>query len=93
MPDIDIDHLCRLARLELDTAERAAAEADLARIIAMVDQMQSVDTAGIEPLAHPLPAIQRLRADQVTETVDRSRFQGLAPAVEDGLYLVPRVVE
>jgi aspartyl-tRNA(Asn)/glutamyl-tRNA(Gln) amidotransferase subunit C len=93
MADIDIDHLCRLARLELDTAERAAAEADLARIIAMVDQMQSVDTAGIEPLAHPLPAIQRLRADQVTETVDRSRFQGLAPAVEDGLYLVPRVVE
>ena len=48
---------------------------------------------GIKPLAHPLPAIQRLRADQVTETVDRSRFQGLAPAVEDGLYLVPRVVE
>jgi aspartyl-tRNA(Asn)/glutamyl-tRNA(Gln) amidotransferase subunit C len=93
MADIDIDHLCRLARLELDTAERAAAEADLARIIAMVDQMQSVDTAGIQPLAHPLPAIQRLRADQVTETVDRSRFQGLAPAVEDGLYLVPRVVE
>ncbi|MEN9806224.1 MAG: hypothetical protein RL756_732 [Pseudomonadota bacterium] len=93
MADIDIDHLCRLARLELDTAERAAAEADLARIIAMVDQMQSVDTAGIKPLAHPLPAIQRLRADQVTETVDRSRFQGLAPAVEDGLYLVPRVVE
>jgi aspartyl-tRNA(Asn)/glutamyl-tRNA(Gln) amidotransferase subunit C len=93
MADIDIDHLCRLARLELDTAERAAAEADLARIIAMVDQMQSVDTAGIEPLAHPLPAIQRLRADQVTETVDRSRFQELAPAVEDGLYLVPRVVE
>ncbi|HAR31398.1 MAG TPA: Asp-tRNA(Asn)/Glu-tRNA(Gln) amidotransferase GatCAB subunit C [Gammaproteobacteria bacterium] len=93
MADIDIDHLCRLARLELDAAERAAAEADLARIIAMVDQMQSVDTAGIQPLAHPLPAIQRLRADQVTETVDRSRFQELAPAVEDGLYLVPRVVE
>ena len=93
MADIDIDHLCRLARLELDTAERAAAEADLARIIAMVDQMQSVDTAGTQPLAHPLPAIQRLRADQVTETVDRSRFQELAPAVEDGLYLVPRVVE
>lgn len=93
MADIDIDHLCRLARLELDAAERAAAEADLERIIAMVDQMQSVDTVGIEPLAHPLPAIQRLRADQVTETVDRSRFQGLAPAVEDGLYLVPRVVE
>jgi aspartyl-tRNA(Asn)/glutamyl-tRNA(Gln) amidotransferase subunit C len=93
MADIDIDHLCRLARLELNATERAEAERDLARIIAMVDQMQAIDTAGVEPLAHPLPAIQRLRADQVTETVDRDRFQAVAPAVEDGLYLVPRVVE
>ncbi|MGA0840040.1 MAG: Asp-tRNA(Asn)/Glu-tRNA(Gln) amidotransferase subunit GatC [Pseudomonadales bacterium] len=93
MADIDIDHLCRLARLELDPAERVAAEADLQRIIAMVDEMQAVDTSGVTPLAHPLPGIQRLRADAVTETVDRGRFQALAPAVEDGLYLVPRVVE
>ena len=55
--------------------------------------MQAVDTSGVEPLANPLDARQRLRQDRVTEGDRRGEFQALAPAVEDGLYLVPRVVE
>ncbi len=93
MTDINIDHLANLAQLELSDAEREAVRADLERIITMVDAMQAMDTEGVEPLAHPLDARQRLRADEVTEEVDRSRLQAGAPATEDGLYLVPRVVE
>lgn len=93
MAAIDIAHLCRLAQLALDATETRIVEADLERIIGMVDQMQSVDTKGVAPLAHPLEGAQRLRADEITESVDRDRYQAIAPAVEDGLYLVPRVVE
>ena len=93
MSDIDIDHLCRLARLALDATETEAVRADLTRIIAMVDEMQAIDTTGVDPLAHPVAGVQRLRRDAVTETVDRALFQSIAPAVESGLYLVPRVVE
>jgi aspartyl-tRNA(Asn)/glutamyl-tRNA(Gln) amidotransferase subunit C len=93
MTDIDLTHLCQLAQLALDEAEQQAVRGDLARIIDMVDQMQSVATDDVEPLAHPLGSTARLRADDVTETVDRERFQALAPAVQDGFYLVPRVVE
>lgn len=91
--DIDLGHLCRLAQLALDDEARQAAEQDLLRIIDMVNQMQAMDTDGVEPLAHPLETPQRLRPDAVTEQVDRERFQAIAPATEDGLYLVPRVVE
>ena len=91
--DIDLVHLCRLAQLALNEDELHAAEADLARIIEMVNQMQAMDTDGVAPLAHPLENTQRLRPDSVTEQVDREQFQVIAPATEDGLYLVPRVVE
>ena len=93
MADIDLDHLCRLAQIALDERERQAVRADLTRIIAMVDQMQSVPTDGVEPLAHPLGGAARLRPDAVTELGERERFQVLAPATAEGLYLVPRVVE
>ncbi len=93
MAAIDIAHLCRLAQLALDATETRVVEADLERIIGMVDQMRSVDTRGVTPLAHPLEGAQRLRADAITETVDRDRYQAIAPAVAEGLYLVPRVVE
>lgn len=93
MADIDLTHLCRLAQLALDPDEQAAALADLERIIHMVDEMQTVPTDGVEPLAHPLGHAARLRRDEVTEIVDRDRFQALAPATQDGFYLVPRVVE
>jgi aspartyl-tRNA(Asn)/glutamyl-tRNA(Gln) amidotransferase subunit C len=90
---IDLERLCRLAQLDLDDDARQAAERDLLRIIDMVDQMQAMDTEGVEPLSHPLEQPQRLRPDTVTETVNRERFQAIAPATADGLYLVPRVVE
>lgn len=93
MADIDIQHLANLAQLDLKSAEIAVVRQDLDRIIAMVDQMQAVDTENVKPLAHPLDARQRLRQDEVTEQVDRDLYQRGAPATEDGLYLVPRVVE
>jgi aspartyl-tRNA(Asn)/glutamyl-tRNA(Gln) amidotransferase subunit C len=93
MTEIDIAHLCDLAQLELTESEQTSVAGDLARIIEMVDQMQSMDTEGVVPLAHPLDDQARLRPDQVTETVDRELFQRDAPATEGGLYLVPRVVE
>ena len=93
MVDIDIAHLARLAQLELAAEEIEAVRGDLARIIAMVDQMQQIDTADVTPLAHPLETGARLRPDAATAVVDRERFQQGAPATADGLYLVPRVVE
>ena len=93
LSDDDIAHLARLAQLALDPVDRAKASEDLERIIAMIDAMQAVDTDGVEPLAHPLEATQRLRDDVVTEHVERDRYQAVAPLTEDGLYLVPRVIE
>ena len=93
MSDIDIRHLSHLARLRLTESEAESVAEDRARIIAMVDAMQSMDTEGIAPLAHPLESPAPLRPDEVTEVVDRERYQEGAPATRDGLYLVPRVVE
>ena len=90
---IDVSHLARLARLSLSDAERAAALADLENIMTMIDAMQAVDTNDATPMANPMDANQRLRSDQVTETINRAQFQASAPATEDGYYLVPRVVE
>ncbi|WP_458527217.1 Asp-tRNA(Asn)/Glu-tRNA(Gln) amidotransferase subunit GatC [Onishia taeanensis] len=89
----DVQRAAHLARLGLDEADADRYVDDLTRILEMVDQLQAVDTEGVAPLAHPLDATQRLRADEVTEIDQRDRFQQNAPAVENGLYLVPRVVE
>ena len=93
MSDIDIRHLSTLAQLKLSNAEADAVAGDLGRIIDMVDQMQAMDTEGVQPLAHPLDSAARLRPDVITEEVDRDLYQQGAPETEDGLYLVPRVVE
>ena len=90
---IDIDHLARLARLSLSEAEGNAIRDELSSIIDMIDEMQQTDTADVEPLANPLDAVQRLRGDAVSETVDREQFLANAPDSEDGYFLVPRVVE
>jgi aspartyl-tRNA(Asn)/glutamyl-tRNA(Gln) amidotransferase subunit C len=89
----DIDKLCVLARLAIDPDDRRHAQRDLEGIIAMIDALADVATESIEPLAHPLDATQRLRPDEVTERVERNALQQIAPAVRDGLYLVPRVIE
>lgn len=89
----DVQRAAHLARIALGEDEAAHYADDLGRILDLADQLQAVVTDGVAPLAHPLDATQRLRADEVTETNQRERFQRCAPAVEGGLYLVPRVVE
>lgn len=82
-----------LARLAISDDQAGRFVDDLGRILEMVDQLQRVDTDGVAPLSHPLDATQRLRADEVTDSDQRDEYQRCAPAVQDGLYLVPRVVE
>ncbi len=82
-----------LARLSLDEDDIPGNIIDMGRILGLVEHMNSVDTTGIEPLAHPMDIKARLRADEVTETDQRELFQQLAPAVENGHYLVPKVIE
>jgi len=89
----DIDRLCELARLEIGADESADLAAKLTNIVEMVGQLAAVPTDGVEPMAHPLDRPQRLREDVVTETDMRELYQRNAPAVERGLYLVPKVIE
>lgn len=89
----DVRRIAHLARIEITDAQAAATLAQLNDIFAMIEQMQRVDTTGVAPMAHPLGGAQRLRADAVTETVDRERNLVNAPAQRDGLFLVPRVIE
>jgi len=85
--------LAELARIEVGESDSEALRQQLNGILAMVDEMLAVDTAGIEPMAHPQDAAQRMREDLVTESDEHALFQEAAPQVEDGLYLVPRVIE
>lgn len=89
----DIHRLCRLARLEITAAEIPDVSAKLSSIVAMVDELQAVPTAGVSPMAHPLDRPQRLREDRVTEADHHEAYQRNAPLVERGLYLVPKVIE
>jgi aspartyl-tRNA(Asn)/glutamyl-tRNA(Gln) amidotransferase subunit C len=88
-----VQHIAMLARLDLAGDEFAETVQKLSRIVAFVDQLSQADTSGVTPMAHPLNAAQRLRADTVTETDDREHLQENAAAVQDGLYLVPKVIE
>lgn len=85
--------LAHLARIRIDGSELARIRDNLTSIIGFVEQLDAADTEGVEPMAHPLDASQRLRADEVTESDRRERFQQDAPRTEDGVYLVPRVIE
>ncbi len=89
----DVEKIAHLARLGLTEAEVPQTTDTLNNILGLIDAMQAVDTTGIEPLAHPLEATQRLRADTVTEQNQRDAYQAVAPAVENGLFLVPKVIE
>lgn len=91
-PD-DISKIAILARLKIDEDKKAKLGDDLANILNLVDQLQAADTEGVEPMAHPMDAVQILRADEVTEGNHREDFQAIAPETEDGLYLVPKVIE
>ncbi len=89
----EITRLARLARIEVPEGEAEALLLQLNGILGLVEQMCAVATDGVEPMSHPQDVMQRLRDDAVTEADARELFQAVAPAVEDGLYLVPRVVE
>jgi len=97
LSDDQVRRLARLARIAIRPEESKEAIDRLNRVLGLIDQMQAVDTSGIEPMAHPLdaqlPQGQRLRADRATEGDQRELYQGVAPAVQDGLYLVPKVIE
>lgn len=94
----DVSRIANLARLELNEEQQAASLQQLNNIFGMVEQMRAVNTEGVEPLAHPIAAILpeialRLREDKVSEDNQREQFQQVAPATQDGLYLVPKVIE
>ena len=89
----DVENVAHLARIAIDESDIEGYTQDLANILSLVDEMQNVSTDGIEPMAHPLDATQRLRADLVTEENQREHFQQVAPATEAGLYLVPQVID
>ncbi len=89
----DVAKIAHLARLAIDEADIPRYSRELSNILGLVEQMNQVDTSGVEPMAHPLDTSQRLRADVVSETNERELFQANAPQVEAGLYLVPKVIE
>jgi aspartyl-tRNA(Asn)/glutamyl-tRNA(Gln) amidotransferase subunit C len=89
----DVEKIAHLARLQLAPAECIEVTRSIGNILALIDQMQSVDTDGVDPLCHATTAGQRLREDLVTEQDQRDILQRIAPLTADGLYLVPKVIE
>jgi aspartyl-tRNA(Asn)/glutamyl-tRNA(Gln) amidotransferase subunit C len=93
LSDDQIRRLARLARIAIRPDESAELGRRLNRVLALIEEMRAVDTAGVEPMSHALELVQRLRPDEVSETDRREEYQAVAPALEDGLYLVPKVLE
>lgn len=90
---IDVEKIAHLARISLDEQDIPIYTHHLSDILTFVEQMNSVDTTKITPMAHPLDAVARLRPDVVSQVNQRNHFQTIAPQVEAGLYLVPKVIE
>ena len=89
----DVRKIAQLARLQVEDDAIEQYARDLSNVLALVEQMNEIDTSAITPMAHPLDATQRLRKDEVTESNLRDKFQNIAPDVEKGLYRVPKVIE
>ena len=89
----DVEKIAHLARLAISEEDIPDYASDLSNILSLVEQMDAVDTDAVSPMAHPLDMVQRLRADVVTEVDQREQLQKNAPSVEDGLFLVPQVIE
>lgn len=89
----DVEKIAHLARLRIEAQNIPGYARNLSEILALVDRMNSIDTQGVQPMAHPQDIHQRLRADEITESDQRDRFQKNAPQTEAGLYLVPKVIE
>ena len=88
-----VQRIAHLARLEISESEASTTRDHLNGIFELIEQMQAVNTSGVEPMAHAQDLSQRLRDDAVTEADRRSAFQAVAPEIEAGLYLVPKVIE
>ncbi len=89
----DVHRIARLARIEIDAREAEAVRAKLDAIFTLINELAAVDTTGVEPMAHAQDVTLTLRDDAVTEADRSAAYQRVAPAVEDGLYLVPKVIE
>jgi aspartyl-tRNA(Asn)/glutamyl-tRNA(Gln) amidotransferase subunit C len=89
----DVKRIALLARIAIDEGEGQQVLAQLQSIFGLIEELQAVDTAGVEPMSHAQDVVQRLRPDQVTEGDQRQLYQSIAPQVENGLYLVPKVIE
>jgi aspartyl-tRNA(Asn)/glutamyl-tRNA(Gln) amidotransferase subunit C len=89
----DVRRIAHLARIEVGPAEIAAIHGKLESIMSLIDQLQAIDTTGVVPMAHAQDVTAPLREDRVTETDLHTLYQQAAPAIEDGLYLVPKVIE
>ena len=90
----DVAAIAKLARLHVADNDLSAYTNSLSKIIDMVEQLKAVDASQVEPMAHPLAGqLQRMRADEVTESDHHGKYQANAPSIEAGLYLVPKVIE
>lgn len=89
----EVEKVAKLAAIKINMQDIDSLTQDMTNILALVDQMQSIDTQGIKPMYHPQDAIQRLREDTVISDKIRDEAQKISPQTEDGLYLVPRVIE
>ena len=89
----DVKSIAHLARLDIEEKNIEGYASSLTSILDLVDQMNAVDTTDVQPMAHPMDVTQRLRVDEVLEENQRENFQKIAPKTEDGLYLVPKVIE
>jgi aspartyl-tRNA(Asn)/glutamyl-tRNA(Gln) amidotransferase subunit C len=89
----DVEKIAHLARLDMQPNDAASLQQDLSNILNLVEQMNAVDTQNVQPMAHPLSMSQRLREDAATEQNQRDDYQAISPAVEKGLFLVPKVIE
>ena len=88
-----VHDIARLARLEIEPSEVDKDSLELSNILDLVAQMEAVDTTDVKPMTHPFDATLRLRPDVVTEDNQRDKFQNIAPSIENGLYLVPKVID
>lgn len=91
-PD-EVGRIARLARIEVSAAELERTRDQLNGILSFIEQLQAIDTTGVEPMSHAVDVVQRLREDRVTESDRHADFQKIAPETEAGLYLVPKVIE
>jgi aspartyl-tRNA(Asn)/glutamyl-tRNA(Gln) amidotransferase subunit C len=88
-----VQTIARLARLEIAENDLEKYRDELSNILSFVEQLEAAETTGTEPMTHPFDAILRLRADEITESDQRDKFQAIAPQAERGLYLVPKVID